>query len=112
MVEVIDFKALENQEGEQFYALELIGDPEVVFSEETKKPYLTARKTSIPTTFNESFCKKMIGRQLPGAIEKEECDPYDYTLENGEVIQLTHTWVYNPSPEAINEEVIIEAALQ
>lgn len=112
MVEVINFRALENEEGEPFYALELMGDPEVVYSQETNKPYLTARKATIATTFDESFCKKMIGKNLPGAIEKKGCEPYDYNLENGEVIQLSHTWVYNPSPEAINEEVITEAVLQ
>ncbi len=39
----------------------------------------------------------MIGTQIPGSIEKQECEPYEYVVqETGEEIILSHRWVYLP----------------
>jgi hypothetical protein len=57
--------------------------------------YLTVRKTSIATTFDEVTAMALIGTELQGSIEKVECEPYEYTIpQTGEVILLSHRWEY------------------
>jgi hypothetical protein len=57
--------------------------------------YVTARKTSVSTTFNEMTCNSLIGKELPGQVVKVECDPYEYlNKETGELITLSHTYEY------------------
>src|SRR5690606_40836235 len=59
--------------------------------------YATAKKAIIPSTFDEITCKGLIGTQIPGSIEKQECEPYEYVVqETGEEIILSHRWVYVP----------------
>lgn len=97
MVTVIDYAVRENSEGEAFVALILQGDLEMVRSNETGRFYATARKCSISSTFSEAVATQMIGKEMPGQIIKQECDPYDYVIpETGETIELNHTWVYAP----------------
>ena len=85
-----------NSEGEPFVALILQGDLEIVQSKEGNF-YATAKKCSIPSTFSEEIALEMIGKEIPGRIIKEECDPYAYEIpESGEVIELSHRWIYEP----------------
>ena len=73
------------------------GDMEVVTSSQTGKCYATARKANLATTFNEPTCAAMVGKELPGSIQKVSCEPYDYTVPaTGEVIELDYRWEYNP----------------
>lgn len=97
MVTVTNYLQRENAEGKSFFMLELAGDLEIVTSQVTGKPYATIRKTSIPTTFDESMCKLMLGKQMPGQIVKVEVEEaYDYTnKETGEVISLNHRYEYS-----------------
>jgi hypothetical protein len=78
MITIVDYKQRTNQDGEPFIALVLEGDMELVKSE-SGRYYATARRTSIPSSFTEETCKRLIGRQMPGAIVKVTCDPYEYT---------------------------------
>ncbi len=97
MVTVIDFKATKNQKGEDFYALVLQGDVEFVQSQTTGQFYATSRTAQMTTTFNEDTCISLVGKQLPGTIDKVECDSYEYTnKETGQVLTLHHTYQYNP----------------
>jgi hypothetical protein len=96
MVTIVDYKERVNKDGEPFLALVLEGDMELVQSE-SGRFYATARRTSIPSSFTEETCKRLIGKQMPGAIVKMECDAYEYTLpETGEVIHLAHRYEYSP----------------
>jgi len=52
----------------------------VTISKTTGKPYLTARKASIPCTFDEVLAKSLIGQSLPGEIERIEVDEYEFTV--------------------------------
>lgn len=107
MVTIIDFKKRVNQEGKEYGVLVLQGAIETVRSKKTDRPYLTAKKTAVPTTFDEVFAKNLIGQTLPGQIEKQECDPYTFSNpETGEEMELTHTYVYNEDPASIEEEVL------
>jgi len=91
---------------EDFNVLVLQGDPEIIFSKVTGRPYMTARKTSIPCTFNEETAKLFIGKSLPGAIERKECDAYDFLIPNTKKkVTLHHTFQYSPSPATVEEVV-------
>ena len=74
-----------------------------MFSKETGRPYFTAKRASIPTTFDEQKCKSLIGSTMPGIIRKEECEEYEFDIpDSKETIILSHTYTY--VPEAVNEE--------
>jgi hypothetical protein len=108
MIRITDYVQRKNAEGEEFFALIVSGGIEMVKSTQTGRNYLTARKASLPCTFNEEMCKSMIGEQLPGSIKKVECEPYDYTIEKtGEVLTLTHRWEVMQDGDTV-EEVIFE----
>ena len=70
MVTVIGLEKRKNKKAEEFNVLILQGDVETIISQDTGKPYLTARKTSIPCTFDEVMAKALIGKEMPGEIQK------------------------------------------
>jgi len=74
MVTIVDFQKRKNSKDEEFNVLILQGDIEPAISKETGKPYFTARKTSIPCTFDENMAKTLIGKVLTGGIRKQECE--------------------------------------
>ena len=97
MVTVADYAIRQNAEGEDFVVLILQGDLEMVQSQETGRFYATARRCSISSTFNEAVAAQMVGKQIPGNIQKVECEPYEYVIpESGEVVELSHRWEYVP----------------
>ena len=105
MVKIINYKEREREDGTSFFTLELQGGLEMVQSQETGKFYATIRKTSIATTFDEATCKAVIGTEMPGAIIKQEVEPYTYVAkETGEQITLSHRWVYVQEPIKANVE--------
>ena len=96
MVTITDFKRRESEDGKEFFTLTIQGGVEIVQSSKGNS-YMTARKTSIPSTFNEVTCQSLIGTKMPGDIEKLECEAYEYeNKETGEVITLHHTYRYVP----------------
>lgn len=106
MVRVNAYHLRQNKEGKQFVALELQGDLEMIQGSESGRFYATAKKCSVSSTFTEEVAKSLIGKQLPGRIERVETVPYDYTVkETGEVITLTHTYVYNPEEK---QQLVLE----
>lgn len=97
MVRIIKTENRQSDDGRDFIALILQGGVEMVQSKETGNFYATARKASIPSTFDEETVKNLIGQEIPGTIEKEECDPYEViNQETGEVTELRHRYVYIP----------------
>ena len=74
MVTLISTEKRIAKSGKDFSVMVIQGDIEIAVSKETGKPYLTARKTSIPCTFDESTAKSLIGQQLPGGIERVETE--------------------------------------
>lgn len=102
MVTIVGFKQCESKDGKQFVALEIQGELRLVQSETTGKFYLTANKTSISTSFPLQVCQTLLGKQLPGNVDKVECEPYEYVnKETGEVMTLLHTYVYSPEEKAM-----------
>lgn len=105
MVKIVNYQKRENEEGKTFFTLELQGGIEVVKSKESGKFYVTARKTNIPSTFDEMVCQSLIGSELPGIIVKVSCDPYEYTIkETQEVITLSHKYEYLEEEKTSNVE--------
>ena len=97
MVIVSNYKQMTTQDGKSFFMLELQGDMEMVKSNATGKYYATARTANVSTTFDERVCAAMIGKELPGAIRKVECEPYEYVIPStGEKVELTYSWTYVP----------------
>ena len=100
MVTVTNYFVQKNKEGKLFISLELTGDVQAIQSSETGRFYLTAKRSRLASTFSEDIAKTLVGKQLPGKIERIQCEPYDYAVEEtGEVISLMHTYVYNPEEE-------------
>ena len=105
MVTITDFKKRENTQGKEFIVLVLEGDLELVKSQESKQYYATVRRTTIASTLSEAVSSNLVGKTLPGTIEKVETKPYDYmNRETGEVIQLDFTFRYNPNGKSLVEE--------
>lgn len=97
MVTVTGYKVRQNKAGEEFIALEMVGSLELVQSQNTGKFYATVRKCSIPSTFDETVAKMMIGSQVKGDIMRVECEPYEYTIKKtGEVVTLGYSYAYQP----------------
>ncbi len=107
MVTIIGLEKRENKEKEEFNVLILQGGIETIISKETGKPYLTARKTSIPCTFDEVMAKTMLGEKLPGEILRMDCEEYEFTIPGSKKkITLAYTYVYDPEPVGIEETVL------
>ena len=108
MVTIKNYKTITKDDGEKFYTLIVQGGVEPTKSENTGRLYFTARTASVPTTFDESTCKSVIGTSFDGQIQKVECESYDYTVEStGEVIMLSHRWEYvDDELAALNEHVV------
>ncbi|WP_438710742.1 hypothetical protein ACSTS3_18680 [Aquimarina muelleri] len=101
MVRIINFSERVSDDGKAFFTLDVQGGIEMVKSQSTGNFYATARKSSITTTFDEATCQALIGTELPGTVEKQDCDPYEYTIKDtGEVIQLSHKFMYVPEEKA------------
>lgn len=102
MVTIVDFQVKMNKDGKEFFVLILQGKPEIVISK-TGNPYLTSSKASLNTTLNEIYCQQMIGQTLPGSIEKVDCDPYEITSDDGEIIKKDSRYEYQP--EEVEKDV-------
>ena len=97
MVTVINFKERNKEDGTSFFVLEIQGGLEMVQSKATGQFYATAKKAYLPSTFDAMTCQALVGTQMPGSIEREECEPYEYTVQStGEIITLSHRYCYVP----------------
>jgi hypothetical protein len=106
MVTITGLEKRKAADGKEFNVLNLLGSIEVVVSKETGKPYLTARKTSIPCTFDEVMAKTLIGQTLPGEIERMEVDEYEFVVPGTKKkIKLTHSYRYSAEPATTTEVV-------
>jgi hypothetical protein len=110
MVTIVDFVKRQNREGKEFNALILQSGIELVKSQGTGRWYATAKKTSITSTFDDAMCQSLIGQQIPGSVQRVESDPYEFTVKDtGEILTLTHRWIYLKEGETIEEKVIADS---
>lgn len=110
-VKISGFTPRESQDGKQFIALTLQGGIEIVKSA-NGNTYVTVRKVSVPTTFDAETAMAMLGSELPGSIEKVQCEPYEYTIQQtGEVITLTHKYEYMENTDGlVNGSILVQSA--
>jgi len=107
MVTIIDIEKRTNVDGEEFNALILQGGLELVKSQKTGNYYATAKVTSITCTFDDAMCQGLIGTQLPGAVRRVTCEPYEVIdRKTGEIVTLNHRWAYVMESENYEEAVI------
>jgi hypothetical protein len=110
MVKIIACKVAENSDGKTFISLKLQGDVEAVQSMQTGRMYLTTRTCYISTTFDEKTAKSLLGKELPGSVERIPSEPYEYKVEStGELLTLSHRYEYKPTAVPVNRsEVLME----
>jgi len=109
MVKIIDYKTRMSADGEPFLALIVQGGISLVKSRETGLYYATAKRASIPCTFDEQTCQSLIGQELEGTVERVECEPYQYVNEQtGEIIELDHRWVFVKDGDTVPKTVSAE----
>lgn len=100
MVTIVGYSQRLSKDGKPFISLQIQGDITMVQSSETGRWYATAKRCSITSTFDEEVAKSLVGKQIPGRIEKVACEQYDFTVpETGEIISLQHTYEYLPDNE-------------
>jgi len=108
MVTVKDFVIRQTKDGREFIALILQGGLSLVQSKITGNFYATVKQCSIPSTFDETTAKAMIGEKVPGSVVKKQCKPYEFTSKTtGEILKLDYRWVYVPEGST-PEEAIFE----
>lgn len=95
MVTIVDCVSRFSHEGNEFVAFILQGELEVLTSK-SGNMYVSAKKASIPSTLDIDNAKMMIGKTLPGTIEKVECPAYEHVNSDGELVHLNHRWQYVP----------------
>jgi hypothetical protein len=89
-------KKMNPKTNEPYSVLVLQGDAEVMMSKATGRPYVTARKASIPCALDENQAKALVGQSLPGAIERQECTPFEVKNPAGKKIKITSSFQYLP----------------
>ena len=109
MLTVTNYKVSLSKDGSKFISLTVEGNIEMIQSQSSGAFYAKSKKCFIPFTGNEAAAKAMIGTTIEGTIERVECPPYDYRLNNNEVITLYHTYQYQPEKqEANNQDALVE----
>ena len=94
------------EDGSEFIVLILQGGLSLVQSKETGNYYATVKQCSIPSTFDEETAKQMIGEKVPGSVVRKSCEPYEWiNKETGEVLELSHRWVYLPEGATLEEAI-------
>lgn len=112
MVTICNYNLRSSKEGKAFITLELEGEVELIQSSQTGKFYATAKRCSIPSTFDEATAQRLIGKQFPGRIDRVQTSEYDYLVkETGEVIKLCHTYSYIPD-EQVNFSSLRQAEVE
>jgi len=106
MITVKDIAVRQTKDGREFVALILQGGLSLVQSRQTGNFYATIRQVSIPSTFDEATAKAFIGERIPGSVVKKECETYQWTnKETGEMIELSHRWVYVPEGGSLEDAI-------
>ena len=110
MVTVVEIAKRQRKDGTEFMALILQGGLSLVQSRNTGNFYATVKRCSVPSTFDEETAKAMIGTQVPGSVQKTQCEPYEFVAQDtGEVVQLDYRLAYVPEGATV-EEAVYEGA--
>jgi hypothetical protein len=106
MVTIVGFQKRTNAEDQEFHVLVLQGGIELIKSSESGNFYATAKRATITSTFNDVMCRQLIGKKLPGKVERVPCEEYEFAIPGSdEVIKLSHTYRYDAEPASAEEHV-------
>jgi hypothetical protein len=106
MVQIIGFEKKKNEKTKESYSvLILSGEPEVMISKSSGRPYVSARKTTIPCALEENQAQALIGRELPGSISRVACTPFEVKLANGKKVKISSAFQYLPAETGNDKEV-------
>jgi hypothetical protein len=100
MVTIVKFEKKTNPKTNESYSvLEVQSDPEVLMSK-AGRAYITTRKATIASSLDDTQAKALIGKTLPGTIEKVACTPFEVKLPNGKKAKISTSFQYSPEPVA------------
>ena len=79
---------------------------ELVKSKETGIFYATAKKASIPSTFDEKTAQIFIDQQIDRTVQKVKCEPYEIVDgETGEIRTMDFRWVHVKEGETVSQTI-------
>jgi hypothetical protein len=108
MVQIIGYEKKENSRTRESYSILILsGEPEVQISKTSGRPYISARKTTIPVALEEKQAQALIGKELPGSIERVSCKPFEVKLASGKRVKISTAFQY-VHPEQINEKEVAQ----
>jgi hypothetical protein len=105
MVQIIGFEKKQSKSKESYAVLILAGEPEVMISKSSGRPYISARKTTIPCALEENQAQALIGKELPGSIERVACTPFEVKLATGKKVRISTAYQFLPAETANDKEV-------
>ena len=94
-VTIVDVKERQSQDGNSFMAF-IVQNELVLVTSKSGNVYVAAHRASIPCTLDFDTAKMMIGKELPGTIEKVECEPFEQVNSDGEIVHFNHRYSYVP----------------
>ncbi|RIJ45506.1 hypothetical protein D1614_22830 [Maribellus luteus] len=103
MVTIVDCVKRTSHEGNDFIAL-IVQDELQIVTSNSGNVYVAARKASIPSTLEFDEAKMMIGKELPGCIQKVEVPPFEHVNSDGEIVHLNHRWQYVPESHLTEQQ--------
>jgi hypothetical protein len=105
MVQIIGFEKKQSKSKESYAVLILQGEPEVLISKTSGRPYISARKTTIPCALEDNQAQALIGKELPGSIERVSCAPFQLTLATGKKVKISSAYQFIPLEMDSKKEV-------
>lgn len=107
MVQIIGFEKKQSKSKESYAVLILQGEPEVLISKTSGRPYISARKTTIPCALEDNQAQALIGKELPGSIERVSCTPFEVKLATGKKVKISSAYQFIPS-ELVSEKEVVQ----
>jgi hypothetical protein len=105
MVQIIGFEKKLSKNKESYAVLILQGEPEVLISKTSGRPYISARKTTIPCALEENQAQALLGKELPGSIERVSCTPFEVKLATGKRVKISTAYQFLPAETANDSKV-------
>jgi hypothetical protein len=100
MVTIVKFEKKTNPKTNESYSVLVVqSDPEVLVSK-TGRAYITTRKATVASSLDDIQANALIGKTLPGTIEKVACTPFEVKLPNGKKAKISTSFQYSPEPVA------------
>ena len=107
MVQIIGFEKKQSKTNASYSVLILQGEPEIMISKTSGRPYVSARKTTIPCALEDNQAQALIGKELPGSIERVSCTPFEVKLATGKKVKISSVFQYL-APETVNEKEVAQ----